>query len=183
MIYQLKDCRTGGEAIYPTTVEITEQGGVLNVKFVAEHTAYFCPHHGTYNAIHSEGDACEVLIGSDPKRETYYEIEISARGDLMLAKMGYGGVGEGGEPILDIGFVENCFVRGQVTRTETGYIAELSFKKEDIMTGEGEVYFNAYRLDTDGEQMDRHLFALNPTMRPKFHAPDYYVSLKDYVNQ
>ena len=56
MIYQLKDCRTGGEAVYNTTVEITEKDNTLTFRFVAEHSAYYCPHSG-YNQIHSEGDA------------------------------------------------------------------------------------------------------------------------------
>lgn len=180
MIYQLKDCRTGGDAAYLTTVDIREENGTLFFDFVAEHTAYYCPHDG-YNKIHSEGDACEVLIGSDSRREFYYEIEISARGDLMLAKMQYKGVDDKGVPILGLDFVEDCFVKGSVTKTEKGYKACVSFPKECIKTGEGEVFFNAYRLETDGGEMDKHLFALVPTMRPKFHAPTYFAYLKDYT--
>ncbi len=41
--------------------------------------------------------------------------------------------------------------------------------------------FNAYRLETDGGEMDKHLFALIPTMRPKFHAPAYFALLKDHT--
>ncbi len=109
MIYQLKDCRTGGDAVYNTTVEITEKDNILTFRFVAEHSAYYCPHSG-YNQIHSEGDACEILIGADPNRQHYYEIEISPKNDLMVALMDYNGEDEKDEPILNINFVEDCFV-------------------------------------------------------------------------
>lgn len=180
MLYELKNCRDGSPATYRTTVDITEQDNILTFRFEAEHTSFYCPYD-TYNEIHSEGDACEVLIGSDPARRVYYEIEISAKGEWMLAEMVNHGVDEKNEPILEIHFVDDCFLTGHVTRTEKGYIATVSFDKRKIMTGEGEIYFNAYRLETDGGEMDKHLFALIPTMRPKFHAPTYFAWLKDYV--
>ena len=182
MIYTLKNCRNGEAAPYKTTVEITECNGILTFVFIAENTQYYCPH-SKYNDIHSEGDACEILIGSDPNRKVYYEIEISPENVLMIAEMTYMGVDEKNEPILGINFVNTPFVTSKVTKTENGYIAEVSFAKKNILSGDGEIYFNAYRLETDGGEMDKHLFALNPTMRPKFHAPNYYVYLKDYVNK
>lgn len=180
MRFELKDCRTGGDAVYRTTVEISERDGVVSFGFTAEHTEYYCPYDG-YNFIHSEGDAVEVLIGSDPDRKVYYEMELSAKGDLMLAKMRYLGVDGQNVPQLEIGFVDEPFVRTRFERRENGYFAEFSFDKRDIMTGDGEVYFNAYRLETDGGEMDKHLFALAPTLRPKFHAPECFVWLKDFV--
>lgn len=182
MLYSLKDCRTGNDAIYKTTVDITEENGILTFKFVAEHSAYYCPYTN-YNDIHAEGDACEVLIGTDPARRTYYEIELSPKNDLMLCKMTCDGDDENGDPILGHDFVraEDCFVEHSVTLTENGYTAEMRFPKEKVRTGEGEMYFNVHRLETDGGEMDKHLFALSPTMRPKFHTPSYFVWLKDYV--
>ena len=184
MIYSLKNCRNGEKAIYESTVEITETNGEVTFRFVAPHSLYYCPNRG-YNGIHSMGDACEILIGSDPQRKVYYEIEISPLNELMVAKMTYNGVDEKNEPVLDIHFVEekDCFVQSKVTRTENGYIAEVRFRKEDVATGEGELYFNAYRLETDGGEAEKHLFALSPTMRGKFHVPEYYVFLKDYANK
>ncbi len=179
MIYSLKDCRYGEKAAYDTTVEIKEDGGVLTFVFTAKNCKYYCPNRG-YNGIHSEGDACELLIGSDPARKVYYEIEISPLNELMVAKMEYCGENEKGEPQLNIGFVEDCFVQSEVERTADGYIATLRFPETAIKTGEGETYFNAYRLETDGGEMEKHLFALVPTMRGKFHVPKYYAYLKEY---
>ena len=180
MTYELKNCRDGAPATYNTTVDISENDGVLTFKFFAEHTEFYCPHHN-YNDIHSEGDACEVLIGSDPERRFYYEIEISPENKLMCALMENKGDDENGVPILEINFVEDCFVESSITKNESSYEAIVSFPKDKILSGDGEIYFNAYRLETDGGEMDKHLFALIPTMLPKFHAPEYFVFLEDYV--
>lgn len=182
MVYELKNCRTGGAGAYPTSVEITEKDGELTFRFAAEHSAFYCPCPG-YNGIHSRGDACEILIGSDPARKVYYEIEISSKNELMIAKMTYWGVDrETEKPILQMDLQEKCFVESAVKPYKDGYIAEVKFRKEDILSGDGEVFFNAYRLETDGEYKSKHLFALNPTFG-LFHKPEYYLLLKDYVNK
>ena len=180
MIYNLKNCRDGSDAIYKTTVEISKVGDRLYFKFVAKNSQRFCPHHN-YNDIHSSGDACELLIGSDPKRKKYYEIEISPENQQMIALMTYQGDNESGEPQLKLKFVEQSFMESMVTITDSGYIAELWFDESSIRTCDGEIFFNAYRLETDGGESEKHLFALNPTMRGKFHTPEYFVYLKDYI--
>lgn len=182
MTYQLKDNRTGGAACYPTALEITEENGVLTFRFTAEHSSRFCIYEG-YNKLHCEGDVCEVFIGSDPERKTYYEIEISPKNDLMLAKITYGGTEPDGEPILGLEYIDDCFLESAVECTDTGYTAVIRLKKEDIRTGGGEIFFNAYRIETDGGETDKHLFALCPTMRSKFHVPPYYARLKDFVGE
>ena len=113
--------------------------------------------------------------------EVYYEIEINPCGQLMIAKMTYRCVGD--KPLLDVDFVEkeNCFVKGETIKTENGYVARVYIDKKEINTGEGEPYFNAYRLETDGGYCNKHLFALNPTRRSAFHMPQYYRWLKNYI--
>lgn len=181
MIYNLKNCRDGSPATYNTTVEITQNNGRVTFFFTAENSKYNCPFHN-YNDIHANGgDVCEVFIGTDPERKKYIEIEVSPENKLMLADMEYKGVDESGNPIMGLDFIDDCFVESSVTKTDTGYTAEISFDLDKISTGDGEVFFNAYRIDTDGNEPDKHLFALSPTMRPKFHAPDYFVLLKDYI--
>ena len=180
MIYELKNCRNGEPCEHPSTVEITECDGVVKFFFHCEETQYYCPYH-SYNKIHSIGDACEVLIGTDPARKQYYELEISAEGELMLAKMTNHGLDEKGDPILDIGFVDVPFIKGEFIKTEKGYDASFTFKLADINTGDGEVYFNAFRLDTDGGEKNKHLYALSPTFVPRFHITDKFLWLKDYL--
>ena len=180
MIYELKNCKNGEPACYKTTVEITEKDGVVKFAFHAETTEYFCPHD-CYNGIHSEGDACEILIGTDPERRTYYEMEIGAHGLLMLAKMTNHGFDETGEQLLDIEFIDTPFIKGEFKKTDVGYDAAIIFNLDDIKTSDGEVYFNAFRQDTDGGERYKHLFALSPTFRPRFHDTEKFVWLKDYL--
>ena len=186
MAYELKDCRTGkAENDRKTTVEIIEKDEILTFVFTAENCEYYCPFKEEYNKIHSWGDACEILIGTEPNRKEYYEIELSPHNGLMNAKMTYKGEGEKG-PILGIDFVEKPFVKTQVLIRDNGYVATITFPKKAIQTGEGEIYFNAYRLDTAGGKCveDKQLlFALNPTMRGKFHTPSCFVWLKDYIEK
>ena len=181
MIYELKETEKGGKADYPTAVEILEKDGILTFNFTCEHTKCFCPFEGKYNELHSDGDVCEIFIGSDPERFEYYEMELSPKGDFMLARMRYNGDDEQGIPILDLNYVDECFVKTSASLTENGYVCSMEFAIKDILTGDGDIFFNCYRIETDGGTPNRHLFALNPTMRRRFHTPKYYVSLKDFI--
>ena len=180
MLYELKDNRTGESTCRPTTVEITGQGGEVTFFFRAENSQRYCAYEG-YNQMHCEGDVCEIFIGTDPRRKVYYEIEISPRGDIFLAKITYGGTDSEGIPILQIDYLDDNFLTTSVTETETGYTAEIRLRLEDICTGDGEIFFNAYRIETDGGESDKHLIALCPTMRSRFHVPQYYALLQDYL--
>ena len=182
MVYELKDCRTGKVADRKTTVEITEKDGILTFVFTAENCQYYCPYK-EYNKLHSDGDICEILIGTDPSRRQYYEIEISPYNGLMLAKMTYKGEKDN-EPDLDIDFVDDPFVDTEVLLRKNGYVATVKIPKDKVCTGAGEMYFNAYRIETENGKYvhgEFLLYALNPTMRGKFHTPNRYVWLKDYV--
>ena len=66
-------------------------------------------------------------------------------------------------------------------KLENGYDCRLSFNLSDINTGDGEVYFNAFRLETEGGEINKYLYALSPTYVPKFHITDKFLWLKDYV--
>lgn len=180
MIYELKNCRTGEPAAHVSTVDITKDGNTVTFFFHSEDTQYYCPNH-YYNGIHSAGDAVEILIGTDPARKYYYEIEMSSKGLLMLARMTNHGLSADGDPILDVGFVDDCFIKGEYVKLENGYDCRLSFNLSDINTGDGEVYFNAFRLETEGGEINKYLYALSPTYVPKFHITDKFLWLKDCV--
>ena len=180
MKFELLDCKTGEQAVYKTELEITETDTDIFFEFTAENSSLFCCSPG-YNNIHSLGDVCEILIGTDPERRVYYEIEISPIGDLMIAEMTNRGVDERGKPILDISFVKEPFISAKAEKTESGYIAKLSVPKSKINTGDGDIYFNAYRIETDGAEPEKHLFALNPTMQGRFHVPAKFQLLNDLI--
>ena len=84
---------------------------------------------------------------------------------------------------LNIDFVDekDCFFRSDVRHTDNGYIVDISIDKTKLNMSLDKIYFNAYRLETDGGEMEKHLFALNPTMCGKFHVPTRYVMLSDYL--
>lgn len=182
MKYLLKNNRDGGPAVYKTTLCVSQDERYIYFDFVAEHSDYYCPY-GKYNDIHSCGDAVEVLIGTDPTRKTYYELEVNPNNAEMLAKMTVTELDDEGAAKLNIEFVDekDCFFTSSTAKTPDGYIACIVIDKAGLNMPLDKIYFNAYRLETDGGEMEKHLFALNPTMCGKFHVPTRYVMLSDYL--
>ena len=183
MKYLLKNNRDGQKAVYKTSVDVTQNQRYINFTFDAENTQYYCPFDN-YNDIHSCGDAVEVLIGTDPTRKTYYELEVNPNNVKMLAKMTVTELDDDGAAKLNIEFVDekDCFFTSSTAKTPDGYIACIVIDKAGLNMPVEQIYFNAYRLETDGGEMEKHLFALNPTMCGKFHVPTRYVMLRDYLS-
>lgn len=182
MKYLLKNNRDGAASVYRTTVEVSQDERNIYFNFVAEHSNYYCPYHN-YNDIHSCGDAVEILIGIDPARKTYYELEVNPDNSKMLAKMTVTELDGDGAAKLNIEFVDekDSFFTSSTAKTSGGYIACIVIDKVRLNMPVEQIYFNAYRLETDGGEMEKHLFALNPTMCGKFHVPTRYVMLSDYL--
>lgn len=183
MKYLLKNNRDGAASVYRTTVEVSQDERNIYFNFVAEHSNYYCPYHN-YNDIHSCGDAVEILIGIDPARKTYYELEVNPDNSKMLAKMTVTELDRDGAAKLNIEFVDkkDCFFTSSTTKTSGGYIVCIVIDKVRLNMPVEQIYFNAYRLETDGGETEKHLFALNPTMCGKFHVPTRYVMLRDYLS-
>lgn len=183
MKYLLTNNRDGAASVYRTTVEVSQDERNIYFNFVAEHSNYYCPYHN-YNDIHSCGDAVEILIGIDPARKTYYELEVNPDNSKMLAKMTATELDGDGAAKLNIKFVDekDCFFTSSTAKTSGGYIACIVIDKVRLNMPVEQIYFNAYRLETDGGEMEKHLFALNPTMCGKFHVPARYVMLRDYLS-
>lgn len=183
MKYLLKNNRDGAASVYRTTVEVSQDERNIYFNFVAEHSNYYCPYHN-YNDIHSCGDAVEILIGIDPARKTYYELEVNPDNSKMLAKMTVTELDRDGAAKLNIEFVDkkDCFFTSSTTKTSGGYIVCIVIDKVRLNMPVEQIYFNAYCLETDGGEMEKHLFALNPTMCGKFHMPTRYVMLHDYLS-
>ena len=183
MKYLLKNNRNGAAAVYETTVDVSQDERYIYFDFVAKHSDYYCPY-GNYNDIHSCGDAVEVLIGTDPARKTYYELEVNPDNVVMLAKMTVTELDGNGAAKLHIDFVDEkeCFFSSTARKTSSGYAVNIAVDKAKSGMRIDEIYFNAYRLETDGGEMEKHLFALHPTMCGKLHVPACYVMLRDYLS-
>ncbi len=181
MAYMLKNCRTGEAAVYPTFLDVEETQNCFCFRFTAYRSEYFCPYGG-YNEAHYMGDVCEVFLEISPN--CYYEMELTPQGALFLAKITYLGLDEAGKVRLETEFVPeaNCFVKTCAQIIPGGYRAEFSVEKAPL--GPGPFRFNAFRIDTDGGETDKHLFALNPTLQPRFHVPKAFVPLNtDYQGE
>ena len=135
---------------------------------------------GGYRAEDVEAFIDEVQLSYDTLlREN---AELVKKLEVLAAKLEEYQGEEDGRPRLGLNFVDDCFITSTAEKTENGYKATFRFPREKILTGDGEVFFNAYRLETDGgEEMNKRLFSLNPVMRTWFHTPDKYVKLGDYV--
>lgn len=178
----LKNCRNGENAVYETALEIYKNGNEVTFEFNCKNSKFYCPHD-EYNAFHCEGDVCEIFIGSSRDRSTYYEMELSPDNKLLLGKITYKGWDEENQsPLLDLEFIPTPFVKTTTNKTKDGYSATLTFSFDDVKTGDGEFFFNAFRIETDGGEAEKHLFSLYPTFRSKFHVPQYFGYLKDAVD-
>ena len=162
MKYLLKNNRDGSPAVYKTTLDVSQDERYIYFDFVAEHSDYYCPY-GNYNDIHSCGDAVEVLIGTDPTRKTYYELEVNPNNVKMLAKMTVTELDDDGAAKLHIDFVDekDCFFTSNTAQTPDGYVVCIAVDKNRLNMPVEQIYFNAYRLETDGGEMEKHLFALS----------------------
>ena len=187
MVYELKNSLNGEKAPYKTTVEFIEEGDNLIINFACENSTYFCPHTGKYNAFHCLGDVCEVFIGNDKNKEVYYEMQISPNNDVFLGKITNlkGNAFEQG--FFDSGFyidyVKDSFIKSKVIKTDNGYNVMIKFNKNDVLTGDGETFVNAFRIETDGEKAYKHLMALSPTFAEVFHIKSSFVNLDKYVKR
>ncbi len=182
MEHRLMDSRTGKAPIYDTALQIIRENGYIHFHFTAHCSTCFSPYPN-YNDDHFQGDVCEIFIGAGPERNEYYEIELSPAGGLFLAKVTNHGLDPENRPILDLCYIEreNCFVDASVEKIPNGYKAAISVDESALSAGNDDIFFNAYRIETEGRASDLHLFALSPTLQPTFHIPQSFVPLKAYI--
>ena len=65
-----------------------------------------------------------------------------------------------------------------VTDYKNGYSVEIRTPDAAIGVKEnGEVVFNAYRIETEGGEPDKNLLALSPTLCGTFHMPQFFIDI------
>lgn len=170
--------RNGEPAEYKTTLEIIDLGESFKFIFYCEHTGFYCPLK-EYNDIIARGDICELHIGSDPKREDYFEISVNQENNMFISKHKYCGLDENGNPKLELN-LQPRFVESHIDIDGNNYTATLIVKKSDIMTGDGEIYFNAYRIECDGDTPSKHGMAVFCPYG-KFNKPELFQFIKNYL--
>lgn len=177
MLY-LKNSRNGSAMEFATTVTISETDTEYVFDFFAERSTFNCPYQH-YNEDHWEGDVCEVFIGDrrDPMR--YFEIEVSPKGGLFFARIFNPGTGSDD---LQVDLIANDMIRHSAEMIGNDYKATIAVNKTVLNLPVEEIVFNAFRIETDGEEMNKHLIALSPTMKEdEFHVTSAFVALKTYL--
>lgn len=185
MIYELKNCRTG-ERIdeFKTTVEILiVDNKYLTFKFDCKNSRLFSANDKRNSNIY-DGDVCEAFICTGEDVNVYYEVEVSPNNCQFLMKMTNLGTEINGdkvklnikkEPVSD----EDNFLISKVEKNGSDYKVEFSLPLDKIGYDEQiGIRLNAYRIETEGGETNKHLLALNPTLVPSFHIPEKFVKIE-----
>lgn len=167
----LKNSRTGEPAVYKTEVETEYFGEYLKLSFVCENSACYCPYQKNNMPIY-EGDVCEAFLCADEKRREYLETEIAPNGAVFAAII----VNDGGK--LNTTVLDDVLFDIRVSKTETGYLAEYKIDLKKVGLYGKTLFGNIYRIETDGGEHNKHLFALNPTLCGNFHRPEKFIEIK-----
>lgn len=159
----LKENITGQKACYKT--KLTYRKGCKNLffKFVATSPQLYS-FSDKYNSELYRGDVCEIFIKYG-KENHYYEIEVAPNGAIFLADIENDGTGFKGELLSD------CFISATSKINKKGYVVKIKIPRSYIKTDK--IKFNAFRIDTEGGNENRHLFALHPTLCATFHVKKY----------
>ena len=141
--YQLLDCCTGDKALYKTTFSYEIKDDELIICFLCEHSSFYSPYKGLYNANHYEGDVVEIFIGNDEHNKTYIELEITPHNDIFLAKI----TNENNQ--LSLEYIEPSFVQSFSKIEDNCYEIKAKMPLKYLRTGNGKFKFNAFRIETD----------------------------------
>ncbi len=158
----LKENITGAEACYKTEFKYRKCCKYLCFTFKAHHSA-LNSYSNKYNDELYRGDVCELFIKYG-KENHYYEIEVAPNGVTFLADI------ENIDGNFHGNLINDCFVKTNAKIKKNTYIVRILIPKSYIKTDK--VEFNAFRIETDGERPEKHLFALHPTLSCSFHKPN-----------
>ena len=123
------------------------------------------------NAPLYRGDVCEVFISVNGDRNEYFEIEVAPNGASFYALI------KNRNGMLDVSFLEKNFTTF-VTVTDKGYDVEIIISFRALGVTDCPIYFNAFRIETEGGIENANLLALNPTKVGNFHCPEFFIRLK-----
>lgn len=167
MMVELKNNVTGEKAPFKTILEYSRFGNNMLFKFSCENSKRFSAYSEHNEPIY-RGDVCEVFIRTGEVMSEYYEIEVAPNGTTFFAKI----KNVDGSPIVS--FLDKQF-QSTVTITESGYDVEILVPFDAVNATNHPIYFNAFRIETEGGHENRHLLALSPTMCPFFHRPEKFI--------
>ncbi|MGN1052716.1 MAG: hypothetical protein ACI4SH_04925 [Candidatus Scatosoma sp.] len=171
-IFTLKENRTGNTACYPTCLTVSGATDRIVFKFLAERSSLFAPYKG-YNEPLFDGDVCEIFIGG---KANYYEIEVAPNGAVLFAKIKNYGDNGFSTVLLPLSEKEKLLVTS-ASVFDGGYGVEIGIERSAFE--EKDLFFNAFRIDTDGgEKAEKHTFSVFPTLRKSFHLSEAFGKLE-----
>ena len=173
--YILKNTRTGEEIPeFHTVVNVTLTDKELIFEFDCKNSQCFSAGN-KYNDPIFDGDVCEAFICTDGNRNHYYEIEIAPNGTQFLKKV----VNLGSPDDYELEAVEESFLDVKTEICGNDYKVRFSMPLDKIgYDPKIGILYNIYRIETEGGETDKHLLAMNPTLKSRFHCPEAFVELK-----
>lgn len=159
----LKENITGEKACYKTEFSYRKCYKYLRFTFKAHHSA-LNSYSDKYNDELYKADVCELFIRYG-KENHYYEIEVAPNGATFLADI------ENINGNFHGNLIDDCFIKTTSKIKKDSYTVKILIPKSYIKTRK--IEFNAFRIETDGERPEKHLFALHPTLCGSFHKPEY----------
>ena len=166
MKYLMKENRLGGESPFKTWVSYEKGENSFRFKFESENSKLYSVSDKD-NAELFRGDVCEVFISTGGKIDEYYEIEVAPSGAVFFAKVKHSDNGN------ELKMLEKNF-KTEVKVDGNNYSVEIEIPFESVDYKGGVVYFNAYRIETEGGIADKNLIALFPTLCGTFHTPSKF---------
>jgi len=175
-MFTLKENITGQEAIYKTLFSVNKQENKLIFEFYSSHCSF-----NSYSTINNDkiyqGDVVEIFItGKTPNH--YYEIEVAPNGTIFLED-----ILNPGENPSGFGFLNPNKIHAKTLKINNDLATSIILDLNEFPDVSEDSMFNAFRIDTDNEKSDKHLFALSPTMCGSFHRPKAFVKLSDFLNK
>lgn len=170
MLYHLVNTVDGSETPFVTSLDCSREGNVLLFRFSAENSRLFSYSDKDNDELY-RGDVVEVFFrtGSDPNR--YYELEVAPNGAVLFGAVEYY------RRRISFKLLPRMF-DVEVEREKSGYKAFIRIDLDRFGGETGEVWFNAFRIETEGGTPEKNLLALSPTMCRKFHRPKAFVKLQ-----
>lgn len=183
MYFELKNNRTGERLDeYKTSLEVTMTDTHLIFDFDCKNSQFFSAGDKFNDEIYI-GDVCEAFICTDTDLHWYYEIEVAPNNCQFLMKMHYVEKVVDGKKIIDVErnpvSEKDNFLFSEVKIDRNDYKLKFSLPLDKIgYNKEVGIRFNAYRIETDGGESDKHLLAVNPTLKNSFHVPTSFIRFK-----
>jgi len=172
MIKYLLNSRTGEKTNFKTALRYGVVGSSYAFSFDCENSELFSAYSEDNEPIYL-GDVVEVFIGIGKNPRKYYEIEVAPNGTKFFAEI----TNDGGDLKVKFSQVE---IKTEVERFKNGYKATI-YIPETLFSNRGkkELYFNAFRIETEGGETEKNLLALSPTLSDTFHDPSKFIPLEE----